>query len=202
MVPARLALRRPRPVRPGRPLRHCGLLIFSGPGQDSGADEPLITLKMKENRLEIKYSVYGSLDELEPEDRKVAEAAIAAQKSSYAPHSHFNVGAAVLLADGSIVPGSNQENDAYPSGLCAERTAMFAAAAMHPGVPFVSLAVVGGHSQTICDAPATPCGACRQVMAEYQKLSGRPLTILMVGRREIWKFVGVESILPFIFDSL
>lgn len=157
---------------------------------------------MKEQKVEIKYTVYGSLEELEPDDRKVVEAALKAQVSSYAPYSRFNVGAAVLLADGSIVTGSNQENAAYPSGLCAERTAMFSASAGHPGIPFVTLAVVGGPSQTVCDEPAAPCGGCRQVMAEYQKVSGRPMNIILIGAKEIYKFTGVEMILPFIFDSL
>ncbi len=157
---------------------------------------------MEERKFELAYKVYKSLDEMDADDRALAVAAIGAQKSSYAPYSRFNVGAAVLLADGSVVTGSNQENIAYPSGLCAERTAMFAASAAHPGVPFVALAVTGGPSQTICDDPAAPCGACRQVMAEYQSASGRPMAIILIGAKEIYKFDRVEMILPFLFDSL
>lgn len=152
--------------------------------------------------LEIRYREYACAAEMDPQDQALVAAARQAQKSSYAPYSHFNVGAAVLLADGTVVPGSNQENAATPSGLCAERTAMFAAGAQHPGVPMVGLAIVGGPDYGICDEPATPCGACRQVMAEYQKLGGRPMSVILAGGKAIWKFDRVEDILPFIFDSL
>lgn len=152
--------------------------------------------------LDIQYREYASAAEMDPQDQALVAAARQAQKSSYAPYSHFNVGAAVLLADGTIVPGSNQENAATPSGLCAERTAMFAAGAQYPGVPMVSLAVVGGPDHTVCDDPATPCGACRQVMAEYQKVGGRPMSVILIGGKAIWKFDRIDDILPFIFDSL
>ena len=152
--------------------------------------------------LEIKYREYASVAEMDPQDQTLVAAARQAQKSSYAPYSHFNVGAAVLLADGTVVSGSNQENAATPSGLCAERTAMFAAGAQSPGVPMVCLAIVGGPDYTVCDDPATPCGACRQVMAEYQKVGGRPMSVILVGGKTIWKFDRIDDILPFIFDSL
>ncbi|MEE3463490.1 MAG: cytidine deaminase [Candidatus Cryptobacteroides sp.] len=157
---------------------------------------------MTDRKLEIRYREYGSVEDLAPEDKELALSAIEAQKSSYAPYSKFNVGAAVRLADGSIVKGSNQENAATPSGLCAERTAMFAASAAHPGVPMVSLAIVGGPGYTICDEPATPCGSCRQVMAEYQKVGGRPIGIILVGKDKIMQFDKVDDVLPFIFTSL
>lgn len=157
---------------------------------------------MNLRKVEINYTEYSSPAELPVADRELVEAAIAAQKSSYAPYSHFNVGAAVRLDDGTIVIGSNQENAASPSGLCAERTAMFAASAAHPGVPMVSLAVAGGPSFGLCEDPATPCGACRQVMAEYQKTGGKPMSVLLVGESRILKFERIDDILPFIFDSI
>lgn len=157
---------------------------------------------MKERQFTVKFETYASLAEMSEEDRVLCEAAIEAQKGSYAPYSHFNVGAAVRLANGTIVKGSNQENIAYPSGLCAERTTLFAASATYPGVPIRSLAVLGGKDMTICDEPATPCGACRQVMAEYQTLAKAPMSVILVGKKEIWKFACVDDILPFIFDSL
>ncbi len=157
---------------------------------------------MKERQFTVRYEAYGALEELCEEDRALCEAAIEAQKGSYAPYSHFNVGAAVRLEGGKIVKGSNQENIAYPSGLCAERTTLFAASANYPGVPIRSLAVTGGPDGKICDEPATPCGACRQVMAEYQTLAKAPMSVLLVGGKEIWKFACVDDILPFIFDSL
>jgi len=157
---------------------------------------------MTDRKLEIKYKEYGSIEDLAPEDKELALAAVEAQKSSYAPYSRFNVGAAVRLADGTIVKGSNQENAATPSGLCAERTAMFAASAAYPGVPMVMLAIVGGPGYTICDDPATPCGSCRQVMAEYQKVGGRNIGIILVGKSKIMQFDKVDDVLPFIFTSL
>ncbi len=157
---------------------------------------------MKDRKLEIHYTEYASLDEMDPQDRNLVEAAFRAQRTSYAPYSHFNVGAAVLMENGAIVTGSNQENAASPSGLCAERTAMFAAGAQYPGIPMVAIAIVGGPDFGICDSPATPCGACRQVMAEYQKIGKRPMAVIMTGGGAIWKFDRVDDVLPFIFDSI
>ncbi len=153
-------------------------------------------------KLEINYKEYSSLEELDAKDRMLIEAARQAQKSSYAPYSHFNVGAAVLLEDGTVVKGSNQENAASPSGLCAERTAMFAAGATYPGVAMVSMAIAGGPDFGLCESPATPCGACRQVMAEYQKIGRKPMSIILTGKDKIWKFEKVDDMLPFIFDSI
>ena len=157
---------------------------------------------MTDRKLEINYKEYSSVEELESQDRKLVEAAFQAQKSSYAPYSHFNVGAAILLENGIVVSGSNQENAASPSGLCAERTAMFAAGASYPGVPMLCMAIVGGPDFGLCDSPATPCGACRQVMAEYQKIGKKPMSIILTGKDKIWKFARVEDVLPFIFDSI
>jgi len=156
---------------------------------------------MKTVNLSFNYREYSSIEEMEPRDRELVEAAIDAQKGSYAPYSKFYVGAAVRLDDGTIVKGANQENSAYPSGLCAERTAMFAANAQNPGKAMTALAIVGGFDHTVSDTPCTPCGACRQVMAEYQNLGGRPLEVIMFGAAQTWKFDRVDDILPFIFDS-
>lgn len=156
---------------------------------------------MLEKEIKISFQEYSSIDELSAADKALVQAAIKAQKTSYAPYSKFNVGAAVLLADDTVVTGSNQENAATPSGLCAERVALFSANANYPGVPMEAIAIVGGPEMTICDTPATPCGACRQVMAQYQAHSRRPMSVLMVGAKQIWKFACVDDILPFIFDS-
>lgn len=156
---------------------------------------------MKKVRLAINYEEYSSIEEMDPKDQALVREAIEAQKGSYAPYSRFNVGAAVLLEDGTVVRGSNQENAAYPSGLCAERTAMFAAGANHPGKAMVSLAIVGGFGHSVSPTPCSPCGACRQVMAEYQTLGGKPLSVIMFGTEKAWKFAKVDDILPFIFDS-
>ena len=140
--------------------------------------------------------------ELDPQDRELCQSAIDALSGSYAPYSNFNVGAAVRLEDGRIVIGSNQENAASPSGLCAERTAMFAANAMYPGVPMRSIAIVGSQQGAICDGITSPCGACRQVMAEYQHIAGSDMSVLLISSTKVLKFNKVDDILPFIFDNL
>lgn len=157
---------------------------------------------MEKKTFTIPYEEYTSIDELETTDRTLVEAAIDALKGSYAPYSQFNVGAAVRLVDGSIIKGANQENAAYPSGLCAERTAMFAASAGHPGVPFESLAVVCSRDGKLMPNPGSPCGACRQVMAQYERMSQRPMRILLASGGPILAFNGVESIMPLIFNDL
>ena len=157
---------------------------------------------MTSKEIKIAYLEYESLDQLDPNDRQLAEAAIEATQGSYAPYSKFNVGAAVRLDTGMIIKGSNQENAAYPSGICAERTAMFYAAATYPDSAITGIAVVASQDGILCDSPATPCGACRQVMAQYQTKGGRPMSILLVGGKKIWKFSKVDDILPLIFDSI
>ncbi len=131
---------------------------------------------MKEKELRIRYSVADHPDQLNEKDRKLFLMATQAVSTAYAPYSKFKVGAAVLLADGKVVKGSNQENMAYPSGLCAERVALFSASAGFPGVQVVSIAVAA--DPLAPDATVTPCGACRQVMMEYEKLYEHPIRII------------------------
>lgn len=150
----------------------------------------------------IRYEEYSSLSELSEKDRKLAQAAMDAASGSYSPYSSFQVGAALLLENGVLVKGANQENAAYPAGLCAERTAMFWAGANYPGVAFDTLAIAGHDKGVLCESPSSPCGGCRQVMAEYQKKAGKPLSVILVGSRRILKFHQVDDLLPFIFDSL
>ena len=157
---------------------------------------------MTSKEIKIAYQEFESLDELAPKDRELAEAAIKATEGSYAPYSRFNVGAAVRLDSGLIVKGSNQENAAYPSGLCAERTAMFYASATYPESAMTAIAITASQGGVLCDNPATPCGACRQVMAQYQTKGGKPMSILLVGGKKIWKFEKVDDLLPLIFDSI
>ncbi len=157
---------------------------------------------MQNKKLEINYLEYSGLEELEPKDRELCEAAEKALTGSYAPYSKFNVGAAVRLSDGSIVTGANQENAAYPSGLCAERTAMFSAHANHPDMPMTAIAITAAQNGKLNEDITAPCGACRQVMAEYQKVSGRKWTILLYGKKKIIKLSQVDDIMPFIFTNL
>lgn len=157
---------------------------------------------MAEKKINVTYQEYSSVEEMTPEDQALVAAALEAQKGSYSPYSDFQVGAALQLANGVIVKGANQENIAYPSGLCAERVAMFWAGANYPDVPMDTLAIAGSDHGVLCESPASPCGACRQVMAEYEKKHGQPLKIILVGDKLIRKFPCVEALLPFIFDSL
>ncbi len=157
---------------------------------------------MAKKEFNISYEEFKSIDELSPADKELALKAIEAMNGAYAPYSRFSVGAAVRLANGEIVKGANQENIAYPSGLCAERTAMFYAGAAYPDEAMLGIAVAAGQDGALCSDPATPCGSCRQVMAEYQGRSGEQMEILLVGADKIWKFKRVDDILPLIFDSL
>jgi cytidine deaminase len=157
---------------------------------------------MTNKEIKIAFAEYGSLNQLAPQDKIVAEAAVEAMKSAYAPYSNFHVGAAVMFEDGEIIKGSNQENAAYPSGICAERTAMFYANASRPDGIMTAIAIAGGLNGELASDPATPCGACRQVMAQYQLKGGKPMSVILVGASKIWKFEKVDDILPLIFDSI
>lgn len=157
---------------------------------------------MVRREFRIQFEEYASAGEMSAEDHALCQAAVEALEGSYAPYSHFHVGAAVRLSDGTVVKGANQENAAYPSGLCAERTAMFAAGAQYPGLDMDCIAVVARQNGRICSDPAAPCGACRQVMAQYQAKGGGPMSVIMTGAKRIWKFPDVDSILPLIFDSI
>ena len=140
--------------------------------------------------------------ELGPKDRELAQAAIDATAQAYAPYSKFNVGAAVLFQDGEIIKGANQENAAYPSGLCAERTALFYASASRPDKAMTAIAIAASQNGELLETPVTPCGACRQVMAQYQHKSGLPMMVLLIGAHSILKFEKIDDLLPFIFDSI
>lgn len=157
---------------------------------------------MTNKEIKIAYQEFLSIDELEAKDKELAQAAVEATELAYAPYSKFNVGAAVLFEDGVIIKGSNQENAAYPSGLCAERTALFYASASRPDKAMTAIAIAAAQNGNLCETPATPCGACRQVMAQYQLKSGLPMMVLLVGAHKIWKFEKIDDLLPLIFDSI
>ena len=156
---------------------------------------------MKARKIEIKYEIH-SIGELGVEDRKLVDAAMEATQRSYAPYSHFHVGAAALLENDVIVTGTNQENVAYPSGLCAERTALFYANSQYPYVPVKALAIVGisevnGMNRT----PLSPCGACRQVMLETENRFATPMKVLLCGKEEVYIVESAKDLLPFAFDN-
>ena len=155
---------------------------------------------MKEKNLVTKIRVY-SYSELSEADKNLIDLAKSATQRSYAPYSRFNVGAALLIANGEIITGSNQENVAFPSGICAERTTCFYANSSYPGVRFVKLAIAAYHNGAFTPHPVSPCGACRQVLAEYEKLGGGKLEIMLYGDDEIYVLNEVADLLPLIFDE-
>ena len=157
---------------------------------------------MTNKEIKIAYKEFNGLDQLDLKDKEIALAAIEATKSSYAPYSKFNVGAAVRLEDGEIIRGANQENAAYPSGICAERTALFYASASRPDTSMTAIAIAASQDGKLCEKPVTPCGACRQVMSQYQLKSGVPMSILLIGENIVWKFDKVDDLLPLMFDSI
>ena len=153
---------------------------------------------MKEIDLHIKIG-FAQMDELQADDRELVEKAIAATNNSYAPYSKFYVGAAVRLADGSIVIGANQENAAFPSGLCAERTALFAAQANHPDQSVLTLAIAARNENGLLDEPISPCGACRQVILGVEDRYKQPIRILLYGTKGVYMVDSVKDLLPLCF---
>lgn len=139
------------------------------------------------------------LDELTDADRELIDHAMKATDNAYAEYSHFYVGAALRLANGRIVIGANQENAAFPSGLCAERTAVFSAQANFPDQSIESLALVARNDNGLIDNPVTPCGACRQVLLGVEERYGRPMRILMYGKSGVYIVGSVKDLLPLSF---
>ncbi len=141
-------------------------------------------------------------DELPADAAALVEQARQATFRSYAPYSHFRVGAAILLSNGEVVTGANQENAAYPSGTCAERSACFYAHAQYPDARFLKIAIAArGTDGEFVTEPAAPCGACRQALLEYETLAGAPVEILLAGRDKVYRLESVRSTLPLAFDS-
>lgn len=156
---------------------------------------------MKEMTLQTKVKVC-SYDELPSEDKEVVDAARAATANSYAIYSHFNVGAAVRLGNGDIVSGSNQENAAYPSGLCAERTTIFWANSQYPQEPVEVLAIAARNDGGELPVPIPPCGACRQVILETEKRYGNVIRIVLYGSKQCYIIEdGIKALLPLSFDA-
>lgn len=138
-------------------------------------------------------------DELPPAEQALVQKAIDATNNSYARYSNFHVGAACLLENGNVVIGANQENAAFPSGLCAERTAIFAAQANHPDQPITTLAIAARNVNGFLKSPISPCGACRQVVLEIEDRYQRPVRILLYGTEGIYVFESIKDLLPFSF---
>ena len=145
---------------------------------------------------------YGNLSELPKEFQNLVLQAKKALESSYSPYSGFGVGAALKLSNGEIVLGSNQENIAYPSGLCAERVAIFSAGTNYPDTEIETIAIIAKSLHGDVTEPVTPCGACRQVMIEFETKQTKPITVIMAGSNgEVWVSNSVNNLIPFYFSS-
>ncbi|TMM29131.1 cytidine deaminase [Polaribacter aestuariivivens] len=155
-------------------------------------------------KIEIKNTaiVYNDILELPSDDKMLMEKAIEARKNAYAPYSKFNVGAALLLENNKIILGNNQENAAYPSGMCAERVAIWNAGSHYPGVKIKKLAITASSTISKVDKPVGPCGACRQTLSEFEINQKQPFEVLFMGEvGEVIKTESLLSLLPFSFDS-
>ena len=142
------------------------------------------------------------MEELSAEEQHLIELAIEATGRSYAPYSHFRVGAAVRLENNVEVIGCNQENAAYPSGLCAERTALFSAGAQYPDTPVTMLAIAArGNAGVLTEEPTGTCGSCRQVIIESETRAKHPIRILLYGRRCIYVIDGIRALMPLTFSE-
>ncbi|MBK7028785.1 MAG: cytidine deaminase [Bacteroidales bacterium] len=157
---------------------------------------------MIQRTFSVAYTEFSSNEELTESDRILIKMAWEAAEQAYAPYSRFFVGAALRLENGTIFTGNNQENSAYPSGLCAERVAIFAASSQLPGIAIETIAVVAKTEVFSLEHPVTPCGGCRQVMAEYENLSGKPIRTILQGSNSItWIVEGVNNFLPLMFEG-
>ena len=158
---------------------------------------------MKEIEISIKIRHY-QLEELPEEERELVNTAIKATDNAYADYSHFYVGAALRLSDGTVVIGANQENAAYPSGLCAARTAIFAAQANHPDKHITCLAIAARNDNGLLKSPITPCGACRQVIVGVEDRYKKPIKIMLYGTDGVYCLESARDLMPlsFIDDSM
>jgi cytidine deaminase len=157
---------------------------------------------MKEININTRLSVFDSMQELPSDVNELMQKAIEIRKNAYAPYSKFNVGAAILLDNGEIALGSNQENAAYPSGLCAERVAIFHAGAIYPQAKIVKMAITAGSTKSATTKPIPPCGACRQAIFEYEFRQDVPIEIYFMGETgEIYKSNSIQNLLPLTFDK-
>ena len=155
---------------------------------------------MKDLTITSIIKVY-TFDELNKAEQDLMTSAMEATTRSYAPYSKFSVGAAALLANGIVVTGTNQENAAYPSGLCAERTTLFYANSQYPDQPVLTLAIAARTEKDFIDLPIPPCGACRQVILETENRYKQPIRILLYGKKEIYEVKSIGDLLPLSFDA-
>ena len=157
---------------------------------------------MKEINITTSFTIFANLKELPEEIQDLMNQAVDIRKKAYAPYSKFRVGAALLLDNGKIVLGSNQENAAYPSGLCAERVAIFHAGSVYPEAKIVKMAITAASDTNPTTAPIPPCGSCRQSIAEYEIKQDTPIEIYFMGEiGEVYKSSSLKNLLPLMFDK-
>lgn len=157
---------------------------------------------MKKSEIKISVTTFKDFSELSIEDKMLMNKAIEIREKAYAPYSKFNVGAALLLENNQIVLGNNQENAAYPSGICAERVAIWKAASDYPTIKVRKLVITASSLKTKVDKPVAPCGACRQTLSEYEINQKAPIEVLFMGEiGEVVKTDTLLSLLPFSFDN-
>lgn len=157
---------------------------------------------MKKITIPVNFTVFDSLEELPATVQTLMDEAVAIRKKAYAPYSKFRVGAAIQLDNGKVVVGSNQENAAYPSGLCAERVAIFQAGALYPDAKMLTMAISATSDNKPVVSPIPPCGACRQSIAEYETRQDVPIVMYFMGETgEIYQSDSLQNLLPFVFDK-
>lgn len=152
--------------------------------------------------INIKFEEYSSAEDLTSEEKLLYEKARQIRDNAYAPYSNFLVGAAVLLENNEVVTGSNQENAAYPSGLCAERVAVFYAGARFPNVAIKTIVLTCNSRHQKVTKPLSPCGSCRQVLAEYENKQGKKIRVVMAGESgPVLACEGIDNLLPMMFKG-
>ncbi|SEQ70312.1 cytidine deaminase [Hyunsoonleella jejuensis] len=157
---------------------------------------------MKKIKIETALFVFENENQLPPQVSKLINSAKKARLDAHAPYSNFAVGAAILLDNDEVITGNNQENASYPSGLCAERTAIYYAGAKYPKANFLKIAIVAGSLKGKTSQPIPPCGACRQAIAEYEVRQKSPIEIYFMGTSgKVMKSNSLENLLPLIFDK-
>ncbi len=157
---------------------------------------------MKQLSVTTNFTVFESVAELSKDDQQLMQKANEVRLQAYAPYSKFNVGAVLLLENGELVIGTNQENAAYPSGLCAERVAIFHAGAAYPGVKIKKIFISASPQDRDLEEPIPPCGACRQSIAEYEMKQETPIEIYFMGAvGKIYKSDSLENLLPLLFHK-
>jgi len=157
---------------------------------------------MNEIKISSTFTVYENANELPSQDQNLLIEAVEARKNAYAPYSKFNVGASLLLENGIIIQGNNQENAAYPSGMCAERVAIWNAASQYPKIKIEKIFISAESNKNIVDKPVSPCGACRQTIAEYELNQEQNIEIFFTGETgKIIKANTIVDLLPLAFDN-